>query len=221
MDHVRPLHQVFAELADAAPGTEPGDLASVPAQLDLPDDLLTEALISFADTAPAEVAAHLAPFVTAHSPITPGAALPADVAHGVELLRGAPIGLTLGEPYVADGLDDGAMQNDLGALDELDGWEGVGGEPEVVWSGHEPATDVPDLVFGQGGAPAEAEPFDPGHSWLAPSGPDLGWSLVERDASGLDTTESPSDELGLAAAVPEPDGGFGTGNDEIDDLLEG
>src|SRR3954465_12992343 len=73
MAPARSLHEIIAGLTGDA-GTS-GDLAAVlraGGHPDLPEDLLAEAVISFADTAPAEVAEHLAPFVMAHGPIADG-----------------------------------------------------------------------------------------------------------------------------------------------------
>jgi hypothetical protein len=55
---MEPLRDVFAGLAGN--GGDPGDFLR-----DLPADLVAEAVVSYADTAPLEVAEHLAPFVGA------------------------------------------------------------------------------------------------------------------------------------------------------------
>ncbi|MFC4070433.1 hypothetical protein [Actinoplanes subglobosus] len=55
---MEPLRDVFAGLAGN--GGDPGDFLR-----DLPADLVAEAVVSYADTAPLEVAEHLAPFVAA------------------------------------------------------------------------------------------------------------------------------------------------------------
>ncbi|MEV4618106.1 hypothetical protein AB0J74_05215 [Asanoa sp. NPDC049573] len=60
----RPLKDVFSDLVgDPSAGAD----ALAAAGHDLPADLVAEAVVSFAGTAPAEVAEHLAPFVTANS----------------------------------------------------------------------------------------------------------------------------------------------------------
>src|SRR5690606_37616813 len=67
MDATRPLHDVFADLAGTGHG-EPAEVLRANGHGDLPDGLVAEAVVNYADTAPMEVAQHLAPFVRAHSP---------------------------------------------------------------------------------------------------------------------------------------------------------
>ena len=71
MDATRPLRDVFTELAgdDDARGSDPGEVLRASGHGDLPDGLVAEAVVSYADTAPIEVAEHLAPFVMANSPV--------------------------------------------------------------------------------------------------------------------------------------------------------
>ena len=66
MAAARPLKDVFAELTgdDAA---RPDAVLAASGHGDLPPDLVAEAVVNYADTAPVEVAEHLAPFVTANS----------------------------------------------------------------------------------------------------------------------------------------------------------
>ena len=64
MTAARSLHEILAGLTGNAATS--GDLAAAlraGGHPDLPAELLAEAVISFADTAPAEIAEHLAPFV--------------------------------------------------------------------------------------------------------------------------------------------------------------
>jgi hypothetical protein len=70
MAAARPLKDVFAELTgdDAARADE---VLAAGGHGDLPPDLVAEAVVNYADTAPVEVAEHLAPFVTAHSAVPP------------------------------------------------------------------------------------------------------------------------------------------------------
>lgn len=144
MEPVRPLRDVFAGLADqaAAPedvGSSAPDPRSFLAEYgDLPDDLLATAIGSYASTAPAEVAEHLARFVAA-----PGV----DPAEGLNLLASAPVGAWEGEVDLPDaaavqivddenlddeyiGADDesGLDLDDLGSADslDLDGTDGEG-----------------------------------------------------------------------------------------------
>jgi hypothetical protein len=77
MEPQRSLRAVFGDLAgdeSARPPEDdgPGDLGDLLAAMGypgLPDSLIAEAITSYADTAPAEVAEHLAPFVLANSPV--------------------------------------------------------------------------------------------------------------------------------------------------------
>jgi hypothetical protein len=104
MADARPLHDVFTDLV-GAPGAagDPAALLSDQGHAELPDDLVAEAVVSYADTAPVEVAEHLAPYVAAHSVIGPE---PGDPAPGdwAGLLGTAPdVGQDdLDEPVPAD-----------------------------------------------------------------------------------------------------------------------
>jgi hypothetical protein len=110
MASARPLRDVFADLAgdEAARHADPAQLLRDSGHPDLPEALVSEAVISFADTAPVEVAEHLAPYVAANSPVP---AIEADdapdmAASGwVEALVTAPDVADLDSPDPADGLD--------------------------------------------------------------------------------------------------------------------
>ncbi|GAB1640182.1 hypothetical protein [Krasilnikovia sp. MM14-A1259] len=111
MAPARSLHEILSGLTGDA-GT-PGDLAAVldaGGHPDLPPDLLAEAVVSYAGTAAAEVAEHLAPFVMAHGPIAEGDTA-ADEIDLSGLLATAP----------APNLDDPAL-----AAPEIDPPLGVG-----------------------------------------------------------------------------------------------
>src|SRR3954454_1961710 len=122
MEPVRPLRDVFADLAGHTDHSEPavdsdGDESSpVPRSLladyaDLPDDLLGTAIDSYASTAPAEVAEHLAGFVA-----TPGA----DPSDGLDLLVSVPAGTWESEVE----LTDPTGPADPNGPDSLDGGSG-------------------------------------------------------------------------------------------------
>lgn len=164
MEPVRPLRDVFDGLANRPAGTpggpgdlgDPGDPAAVldgAGHSDLPDDLVAEALVSYAATAPPQVAEQLGPFVTAHSgvpgpDVDPPAELP-DPAEGLALLDGAgdvggwddPLDLDAAgadlldvpAPVESDHVDPDHA--DAGATDHLDPWTdhgfGSGAGPEA------------------------------------------------------------------------------------------
>lgn len=69
----RPLHELLADLAgdgDAARAHgDPETYLAANGHPDLPPDLVAEAVVSYADTAPVDVAEHLAPYVTTHSAV--------------------------------------------------------------------------------------------------------------------------------------------------------
>jgi len=71
MDATRPLRDVFTALAgeDGARAPEPTEVLRANGHADLSDGLVAEAVVSYADTAPIEVAEHLAPFVMANSAV--------------------------------------------------------------------------------------------------------------------------------------------------------
>src|ERR1044072_5836251 len=74
----RPLHELLADLVGDAEAArahgDPETYLAAGGHPDLPPDLVAEAVVSYADTAPVDVAEHLAPSVTNHS------AVPADEA---------------------------------------------------------------------------------------------------------------------------------------------
>ena len=69
----RPLHELLADLvgdADAARAHgDPETYLAANGHPDLPPELVAEAVVSYADTAPVDVAEHLAPYVTTHSAV--------------------------------------------------------------------------------------------------------------------------------------------------------
>ncbi len=90
----RPLHAVFTELlkdeaARQAYAADPAGFLDSAGHADLPDELVAEAVISFADTAPPAVAEHLAPFVMAHGPVDESDTDPIEL-DGLALLATAP-----------------------------------------------------------------------------------------------------------------------------------
>src|SRR5690606_18249994 len=115
MDATRPLHDVFADLAGTGHG-EPAEVLRANGHGDLPDGLVAEAVVNYADTAPMEVAEHLAPFVRAHSPVpTTDPTLTAPT--WLDALQTAPVVVDPGTDLDAGahGFDPGA--DDVAALD--------------------------------------------------------------------------------------------------------
>jgi hypothetical protein len=118
MASVRPLRELLADLVGDAGARAGGPEAYLAehGHPDLPADLVAQAIVSFADTAPPEVAERLAPFVTAHTAGHEGAdwfdlltSAPAELAADPDELDGGT------DPWPADfgadpgpGLDFGA-----------------------------------------------------------------------------------------------------------------
>lgn len=199
----RPLKDIFADLvgdASARPDAFSG------AGHDLPPDLVAEAVVSFAGTAPAEVAEHLAPFVTANS----GVPVEADDGLGeapdwAELFATAPETDGLGPAELDAGL--GPADLDETGIDETE-------------SGTEVETGAG--ADGEAGAENEAE-FDDtdldsrdtddlGLDGADSDGPEL--VALRAGDDSLDFGEGAADGLtaglavwtGEAPATPDPDG---------------
>ena len=91
MEAGRSLRELFAELSRPG-GGDPADLLNAAGFGDVPESLVAEAIVSYAATAPLEVAEHLAPFAVAHGPLPAQdpAGDPASAEHGLSLLASAP-----------------------------------------------------------------------------------------------------------------------------------
>ncbi|MEV0713124.1 hypothetical protein [Asanoa sp. NPDC050611] len=145
----RPLKDVLTDLV-GDPSAAAGALAG--AGHDLPPDLVAEAVVSFAGTAPAEVAEHLAPFVTAHSGV-PAESAPAEPADWAELLATAPVEpdaeLDDAAPLVApEPADAGLDELDFGAGDDTT----TGPGPDLDLDA-DPGGDLDDEPVAVGGGP--------------------------------------------------------------------
>jgi len=95
MEPVRPLRELFAALSDEHPAAaDPSGWLAAHGYQGLPPDLVAEAIVNYADTAPVEVAEHLAPYVTAHSGVPTAddteSTAHAGLDHGFALLAAAP-----------------------------------------------------------------------------------------------------------------------------------
>lgn len=133
MDDRRSLRELFAELS--RPGSpDPAELLRAAGYGDVPGALLTEAVLSYAGTAPLEVAEHLAPFVVAHGPVpAPDAdTAPTSTPDGLSLLTTAPrVDAPRGDlPAVDpdDGRLDGHVDVDPSGLDDGSGSGGARGD---------------------------------------------------------------------------------------------
>jgi hypothetical protein len=178
MTQVRPLRDVFDELAGeqpagAGPAADPAVVLAGSGHGELPEQLVAEAIVSYADTAPVEVAAHLAPFVTAHSAVPlddPAVALP-DPASGLDLLVTAPASLAADHAIPAEELAGadapfpapeatGAGESPPGAEYGTDFGAGdiSGGDPfGLDFGGGESLPDAREPMADEG-EPGEAEP---------------------------------------------------------------
>jgi hypothetical protein len=124
MASVRPLREVLADLVgdtDARMGGPEAYLAEQ-GHAELPPELMAEAVVNFADTAPPEVAEQLAPFVTAHT------AGQSDAGEWFDLLTSAPVGAAddldglteAPEPWSSDFGQDPGPGLDFGTGAEID-----------------------------------------------------------------------------------------------------
>lgn len=212
MTDARPLREVFDALAGAAgaagsagpdrPAGDPAEVLAGSGHADLPDQLVAEAIVSYADTAPVEVAAHLAPFVTAHSAVPPVAAETEapDPASGLDLLATAPAGAPA----------DPLLPGDRPSLGDepLPGDELLGGASPAAGNGvaPEPGGDQPgpDPDFGAGapadlGAPVAGSGDDPFRLdfWAGQPEPDLPAGGYRDEPESASTPDEPP-------SVPEP-----------------
>ncbi len=181
MSQGRPLHAVFAELlgddvARQAYAADPSSPLDDAGHGDLPSDLVAEAIVSFADTAPPAVAEHLAPFVMAHSVVPAADDEPPAASAGLDLLATAPADIverpdvdasdsepdqTALTPELSADAEPRADDLDFGggALDATSEEGASAGMPDdVPWLGSD-ALDVPIEQFpGLDMLPADAEP---------------------------------------------------------------
>src|SRR5215469_14962088 len=140
MPPARPLRDVFADLSGTAAGSgvdarSPEALLADAGHPQLPAGLVAEAVVSYADTAPIEVAEHLAPYVMAHSAVPTGAVDDVDQPRWLELLSAAP------DPT---GIETSPVT-------EHPGTEAVDATAHV-WFGTGATHTAVDLDFGQGAA---------------------------------------------------------------------
>jgi hypothetical protein len=172
MTPARPLRDVFADLlGDAgAARPDPDALLAASGHAHLPAHLVAEAMVNYADTAPVEVAEHLAPYVTAHSGVPvqgpPGdsGVDDADPAGWADLLATAPAADAGTDPSGADADDlDAVVPSDHGAQV---GDSGVGAAADVSGDAD---------VTGDAGLPGDAD---------VPGGDE--WDEIDDDGNDLD-----------------------------------
>ncbi len=172
MSSARPLHEVLDELVgDADTGRAHGDPEAYLAangHPDLPADLVAEAVVSYADTAPVEVAEHLAPYVTAHS------AVPVEDVSSADwfgLLTTAPAGGLAPEPDI----------DDLATDDDLWSPEGDPGPGLDFGSGATDVLDAPSISDD-----VEPEPLPAENTAEAPA---PAWADLEPENPALDAIQ--------------------------------
>jgi hypothetical protein len=200
LERARSLRDVFASMSQGS--ADPATTLARAGHPDLPGPLVTEAIISYSDAAPVEVAEHLQPYVVANSavPAADGHPYPAtDLPAAFSLLASAPAPVDAEghDPYdvhpgdqhslLDDGLHDGlhdpirdAGQDDAGQDDagQDDAGQDDAGQDDAgqddLWFGH-------GQVAALGTDPLDPDPLDrvdagqraePGHPDPWLAGPD-------------------------------------------------
>jgi len=230
MDPARPLRDVFAglvsdESARQAHAADPEGFLEAAGHAELPGHLVAEAIINYADTAPAEVAEHLAPFVMANGPVpVDEGALPGetDWMQGLDLLAGAPGELALDADVAVDPHDAAARPGHEAGADQYadDSADPRAGafldDPFGLDFGHGDTDSVHTGRLGEAGEAGEAPAGGQvvGAEFGAHPAIDLGpGELDDADEVG-DSGEV--DEVGEAAGGPAGSGWLGGA-----DLLDG
>jgi hypothetical protein len=213
MDPARPLRSVFADLAGgrdfgASAGLAPEEVLAAHGHPDLPEGLVAEAVVNYADTAPVEVAEHLAPYVRAHTAVPQPGGTGEPEAHWFDLLTTAPAP-GLGGPDVIDAEASGLAVADAPAAGpDTPGTPADADIDDDFGSGHRgPVEDVagPALVDDAAGpAPVGDAPL----TWSATTEPtvdpadlDMGMGI---DLRPTDEATAPGDDAG-PVSDEEPD----------------
>ena len=150
MAAARPLKDVFAELTgdDAARADE---VLAASGHGDLPPGLVAEAVVNYADTAPVEVAEHLAPFVTANSAVPTLDEVDGDADWSVLLATAPAVEADLDADLAPDVDAPGATDDVAPGTDDAPGTGASGTDA----SGTDDAS-VDDVDFGVGAEDASA-----------------------------------------------------------------
>ena len=183
LEPARSLHEVFQSLAG---DPDPDAVLAAAGHAGLPADLLTEAIVSFADTAPPEVAEHLTPVLLGAS---------ADAGLGLELLTSAP--QVTWEDDVVEAAEEPAWAGEGPSLEELD--FGAGGDdldaldaPDDDVPG-EPVDDVPDVEVPEVAEAGDLPDDHLSHPNLEDEGWADAWDGTTGDLSGDLPDELPDD----------------------------
>ncbi|GEM_PF-3665485 len=217
MPDVRPLRDLFDDIATREPGAGAGDPADVLRDAghgDLPPDLVAEAVVSYAGTAQLQVAEALSPFSSSW------AALDEDGTGGLDLLSGAALPPdAVADPWALDapGLDAPAVEV-FGGGDEAADLDGL-------WGDH-PAFDLAALGSGaeEPGRLGDDLAEDPVPE---DSGEGEGEGEGEGDPAALGAVDfefgahDPVDDFGVGSVADVVDAGaIGTGAPEPDDAFD-
>ena len=196
MATARPLRDVFADVPgdEAARASDPAELLRSSGHEDLPDTLVAEAVTSYADTAPLEVAEHLARYVMANSAV-PGVATEVDPSGWLEVLAGAPEML------------DSTVDPAAAGLDEEPRHESTDDGADEAFGATVDADDAFDLDFGLGEA-LDAVVAQAVELLGAASTPEAG-----DDAFGAVAPGAGDEAFGGAAGPDAGDGAFGAAAD--------
>jgi hypothetical protein len=176
MEAARPLREVFADLTGTGNVADDArEILSSNGHAALPDELLAEAVVNYADTAPAEVAEHLSPFVAAHSVVGVDEA-PQGELGWLDLLVTAPTG---DEAYDVD--DRTPDAEELGAEGpDAEEADDLGSDPGLDLDFGIGAETVPAVDAGSDAARGES---DGGYADMA-DGP-----IAQTDDISLDAAE--------------------------------
>lgn len=214
MDLARPLRSVFADLAGgrdfgASSGMAPEEVLAAHGHPDLPEGLVAEAVVNYADTAPYEVAEHLAPYVRAHTAVPqPGGDTDVPEPHWFDLLTTAPTP-GVGGPDVIDAEVSDLAATDAPAADapggveaDIDGDFGRGDTGSGGAGSGDPGAGDPgagDIAYGHRGPIEDAA--GPAEIW--PADPTVGADGLDAGDMGTGIDLRPTDEAPAPGEDPD------------------